>query len=213
MRYVGRSTSGLQRPKYHLLPCYYNSKKMFHYPVYRWIRKNLKKYNVLPTIVVIQCFENITNDDLNLCEKYWISYFNENLLNCTIGGDGVVGYRYSDQQKKHLSNIRKGKKMRYDLLQKNKQHLEGARKKIDINNVKIGTKLWWENLDHSVQNKIITNNLNYAGKNKIKVTDQFNNTYNSLAEAAQAISCAVSAISLAIKNNRPCKGFLFRKVV
>lgn len=75
-----------------------------------------------------------------------------------------------------------------------------------------GTKLWWKTLDKNIRNKIIKNNLSNHGQNKLKLIDQFGNEYNSITEASVKIKSSISAISLALKDNRPCKGFLFTKV-
>jgi len=75
-----------------------------------------------------------------------------------------------------------------------------------------GTKIWWQQLDKTVKDKIIKNNLTNRGNNKMKLIDQFKNEYTSLTDASIKIKSSISAISLAIKDNRPCKGFLFTKV-
>lgn len=75
------------------------------------------------------------------------------------------------------------------------------------------TKIWWNDLDKNIQNKIIKNNLTYRGQNRIKIKDQNGVIYNSLKEASIKIGCCDSAISQAIKENRTCKGYLFTKVI
>jgi len=216
IRYVGKSSSGLKRPTFHLKRYYYESKKMYDYPIYRWIRKNISLYGLLPKIIILQQFENINIQDLNSCEKYWISYFSDmKLLNCTIGGDGCVGYRYTDKQKKNLSNIRKGKKLTEETKIKYRISIQKARdiasldKEEHRKKVSLGTKLWWKNLDSKTRVKLKKQLI--PGNNKLPILDQFGNKYKSLTEASKKLNCDVSAISQAIKQNRPCKGYIFTR--
>ena len=48
---------------------------------------------------------------LNFLERYYIRKFNsfgENGYNLTLGGEGALGYNFSEEQKKKMSEIRKG---------------------------------------------------------------------------------------------------------
>lgn len=177
IRYIGLSSKGLLRPLEHFKR--YTTKKIAHYPIYRWIKKLARK-NQVPKIIVLQEFED--KKFLQDAEIYWISYFksiNSPLLNCTNGGDGV----------------------------KNRIIDDNFRKKISI-----GTKKWWDTLDINIKNRIKENNLTGHGKEKIKLIDQHGNVYESMTDAAKQIKCNISAISIAIKKNRPCKGYILTKV-
>lgn len=88
LRYVGRSCSGLRRPKQH-----FEENRLLQEPEghkTRWIRK-LKARGLLPTVIVIQELSEI--DILNQAEKFWIKYFKSlgfDLINKTEGGDSPV---------------------------------------------------------------------------------------------------------------------------
>lgn len=177
IRYIGKSQKGLNRPQYHLKKFLYN-KRLQKYPLYKWIKKNIK-HEAVPKILIIQEFN--TAEPLNEAEKFWIDYFKKQgcpLLNMTEGGEGAPGYQFTIQDKQNISKK---------------------------------TKIWWENLDLKIKEKITKNNLSYHGKNKITVIDQYGNHYKSLSDAAEKIGCHVSAISQAISNNRNCKGFYFKR--
>lgn len=96
IRYIGKSSSGLKRPKCH----YKNSFKKnengswkcdLH--VNRWIRKINKE----PIIDILEDFEKdiVTRDMLNGAERSWIAYFKligRDLTNIMPGGDGGALY-------------------------------------------------------------------------------------------------------------------------
>lgn len=87
LRYVGRSSSGLHRPRSkHDARCE------------NW-RKWLARRGKLPVVVVLQEFPGTTpnvNDVLNAAEIYWIAELRRRgcpLTNCTDGGDGQCGVK------------------------------------------------------------------------------------------------------------------------
>lgn len=91
---------------------------------------------------------NLTLDQANSKEQYWIAYYHTwiydpdcNGYNITKGGDGTLGYKMSEKTKRHLSEIKKGKpgykfseeqKQRISILKK--QCGNGHTNKIYINN-------------------------------------------------------------------------------
>ena len=53
-----------------------------------------------------------TLEELNEKERYWITEYDclwPKGYNLTIGGEGVVGYKHTDEQKRKMSEIKKGK--------------------------------------------------------------------------------------------------------
>jgi hypothetical protein len=110
IRYIGRSSNGLERPKSHITE---SSLKRYNTKVYTWI-KSLKKINLIPNIIIIQSWNNISNEDLNSHEIYWIDYYkklNYKLTNMTNGGDGTYGRVLTDSHKKAI--IESNKKRKY----------------------------------------------------------------------------------------------------
>jgi len=105
IRYIGRSSSGLIRPRAHtgktaLLEGNYKA---------RWIRKILS-IGLRPSIVVLNEYD--TQDQLPDAEQAWIAFGRGcgwRLTNATDGGEGSVGLVTSDDAKRKLSEARKGK--------------------------------------------------------------------------------------------------------
>lgn len=110
IRYVGMSTSGLIRPKKHLMPSSYNNPKKINYHVYCWIRKCLKE-NFIPEIKVL---EYGNKDNVYQLEQKWIKYFNKKnikLTNKVDGGPGMLGLKHTKETKNKLSIINKNRKV------------------------------------------------------------------------------------------------------
>lgn len=126
IRYVGMSTSGLTRPKKHLMPSSYNNEKKRNYHVYCWVRKCLKE-NFTPEIKVL---EYGNKDNIYKIEQRWIKYFNKKgvkLTNKVDGGPGMLGLKHSEETKKKISIKNKNKKVLEKTLkmfrnQKGKKH-------------------------------------------------------------------------------------------
>lgn len=104
-------------------------KKARHRAHYQPSRKNEQKINIVLqndlenninryTYVVLERNDDLTNDDLNEREKYWISLFKPK-FNFTKGGDGVgsgennpmFGKKHSEEARRRISEAKKGKKL------------------------------------------------------------------------------------------------------
>ncbi len=102
IRYVGKSSSGLDRPNRHRLSN--NIKKTFNSPRTVWIR-SLLKLELTYEIVVLQ---RITNkNELNSAERYWISIGKQagTLTNVTDGGEGASGWRMPEEQRQKIKRV------------------------------------------------------------------------------------------------------------
>lgn len=80
--YIGRSSTGLERPRQH-------GKTKTCFPVSRWAHK-LSKQGKTYSIAVLEEFDS--PEHLNEAERFYISYFRSlgiPLLNCTDGGEGL----------------------------------------------------------------------------------------------------------------------------
>jgi len=134
VRYIGRSSSGMERPKSHLRP---SRLKEESYKV-NWI-KSLLAQGLKPTIQILHEFQDdATNEQLNHGEMWCIAHYKlcgYKLTNATDGGEGLLnpsdfirsklskahkGKRFSVEHKAKisestkLSNTRKGKKLSED---------------------------------------------------------------------------------------------------
>lgn len=98
VRYIGKSTSGLNRPKQH------RAKSSLRDRTHRahWIL-SLKNQGLDYVIAVL---EETTLERLEESERWWIAYgrlSNWELTNLTEGGDGTVGYKHTEQTRLILS--------------------------------------------------------------------------------------------------------------
>jgi len=101
IRYVGKSTSGLRRPKQHTAPLTLSEDRTHKG---RWLRK-LQRLGLKPEIVVLQEVLDVT--DLAQAEKFWIAIgraaLGSRFTNLTEGGDGTLGWKPTEETKKNIS--------------------------------------------------------------------------------------------------------------
>lgn len=133
IRYIGCTTCSLdKRLKEHL-----RSKEKTYKQ--NWITHN--KRNNLPINIIL--IEEVNLEDIFKKEIYWISYYKDKvkLTNTTGGGEGVLNYKFSDQQKKKISeNTKKAMqnpeiKLKMSLAKKNKPAKNRIKIKDNLNNI------------------------------------------------------------------------------
>src|ERR1022692_1282427 len=103
-RYVGRSSSGMIRPKQHIKPRLLKKKSRKN----SWII-SLKTLGLRPIIDILEEFDSFL--PLNVAEIEWIAEAKRcgcKLTNMTDGGDGVNGYCPTLEQRQKSSKNRKG---------------------------------------------------------------------------------------------------------
>lgn len=108
LRYVGKSTSGLLRPRSHASPS--NLRRSGNRHSANWIRQ-LQGLGLKYEVVIIE--ETQEKAGLAEQEKFWIAYFRFvgcDLTNATAGGEGAVGYRHTVESRAKISAVHKGKK-------------------------------------------------------------------------------------------------------
>ena len=166
LRYIGKSSSGLKRPRRHF--CSYELDKDSTHKG-RWIKKSLKAGNI-PYIQIIQELSN--HIYLNECEKYWISYFKKRgarLTNLTDGGEGTTGYKrppFSKEWRKKMSLAKKGRSFF-----KGKKHSLSSKKL--MSSAKMGKR---------------------GNRSKI-VIDDLGNKFNSITEASKYYNVSRTSIN------------------
>lgn len=104
--YVGRSSSGSRRPKSH----FYDSSFKRRSPLISWIKHKIALGHI-PIITILETTNS--PNKLNTLERYYIQESLQeegNLKNLTLGGEGVLGYRRSEESKKKMSERYKGQK-------------------------------------------------------------------------------------------------------
>lgn len=103
IRYIGKSTCGLRRPKQHALK--YSLIANTHKN--NWIKSLLAK-NLMYEIEIIE--ENIDLNDLSTREIHWIIHYKNlsvNLTNGTDGGEGALGREVSEETRRLMGEKKK----------------------------------------------------------------------------------------------------------
>lgn len=105
IRYVGKSSSGMHRPKQHMTP--HSLKKNDHKN--NWI-KVLLSLDLSPVIEILE----ILGDAVNLYERerHYVAHYkalNCNLTNLTDGGEGTHGYKHKEETIKLMSKKAKAR--------------------------------------------------------------------------------------------------------
>lgn len=113
-RYVGRSSSGLSRPRKHSTP-----KALANDPTYKgnWLRQ-LRAQGRRCSIVVLLSAHS--SDCLDEAERFWIAELRRRghrLTNLTEGGEGTVGRKLSAEAKAKIGAAHKGKVVSADTRQ------------------------------------------------------------------------------------------------
>jgi hypothetical protein len=101
VRYIGLSSTGLDRPNEHKKK---SNLRGFSHKI-NWI-KSLIERNKMYKIKVI---EYVEPEELNSREMYWIAKYRKhgyNLTNATIGGEGTIGFKFSEESKQKISKAR-----------------------------------------------------------------------------------------------------------
>jgi hypothetical protein len=180
IRYIGKSTNWPKRSREHLKPNRLQKEDSHHH---RWLQQLLKQ-NLQPIIQCLQEFpNNISLNELNQAEIYWISYFKSigsPLTNSTIGGEG---HPISDETKQKISiKLRQPNAIR--------SPITGRIRKQPI-------------LTHS--------DLIKAQPNSKPIVDNYNNEYSSIKEASRALNIKFQKISDILRGlKRSHKGYTFR---
>lgn len=110
VRYVGRSSSGLERARNHMTPSHIERGGRVH----MWI-KSLQLVGANPVVSVLEFLlpGDDINERLNDRERYWISTLRatgSNLMNHTDGGAGQLGRVLSLETRAKISATQTGKK-------------------------------------------------------------------------------------------------------
>lgn len=178
--YIGKTFNLSQRlNKYKNLHCKEQPKLYRSIMKYGW---NNHTTNVLVKL------ENTSLEHLNKEEKFYIEKYNSfsNGLNCTKGGDGIIGYKHSKTVVEGMSSRRKNKPSLF----KGRKHTKEAKDKISkINTGRIHTESTRIKISNSkkgkkLKGKCLENLLQYRKNTSRKVRNTINNTLYSSAKEA-----------------------------
>ena len=193
----------------------WNTNKRFGHNGYKYMKqplfgKALKKYgwnNFEHKIIAT----GLTKSEANWLENYLICYYRTYVgfsdckgYNCTLGGEGTIGYICSEETRKKLSKVHKGK----SLSEEHKRHLSESQK---------GEKarMWGKHLSEETKQKISQkhNPLNGAKKVHLYENGVFIQTFVSEKECAKFIGCNTRTIWRYFKVPKPVfKKYTFNRV-
>ena len=115
--------------------------------------KALKKYNMVDTFELIEIdtadtLEELCKKEIKYIEEYNSHYITGNGYNMTIGGEGVIGYIYTDESRQKISEAQK---KRFDDPEERQKMSEAAKKRFDdpdeIKKISEAQNKRWKNLE------------------------------------------------------------------
>lgn len=147
IRYIGKSSTGMKRPKKHFFPSVLKNEKTYKN---RWVNKVIATTGMLPEIVILDSAE--TEEDVYRLEIGYIQMFREagiELTNCHDGGNGW-NTRYATEMRKRVrreSMVKGGKAAAANgTCAKNNLKL---RKPIVATYMKTGEQRWYLSASHA----------------------------------------------------------------
>jgi group I intron endonuclease len=121
-KYVGVTHRGYLKRYHEHLRCAKNGRKSVLYDA-------MRKYGI-QNFSVCLIESNISDDEIQAKERYYIEYYNSiyinrNGYNMTVGGMGMAGYRHTDRAKQKIGAKSKGRKFSSERNEKIRQAMIG----------------------------------------------------------------------------------------
>lgn len=188
-----------------------------------------------------EVIEECSDDLLSERETFWITEFKTHVsmggYNLTFGGEGLSGYKFSEQSKELIRIKAIGRKHSKESKEKMRLAKLGKSQKPDhvtmriiANTGKVRTEEQKKRISDGNRGKKRSAetcaNISRASKGRVtsevtknkfrKRVDQFTidgnymQTYNSITDAAEKVGVAKGTISDAVRNTKICKGFIWR---
>jgi len=198
IRYIGKSSTGLSRPKSHFREEIYNDKEKGTY-CHNWVKKCINLGSKPNIIILNYCLDT---EELNQMEKFWIWYLKDilsyKLTNLTLGGDGLPGRKHTEETKKRIGDKNRGRI-------KSKEEREAIRERMKINNPTKGRKRTL---------KEIKSTSKYRGQRKIFAYNSIDKSYIGEWELAslcsEALNVSQNDICAVLKGRqKSAKGYVF----
>lgn len=216
LRYIGKTIRRLNtRFNTHLSVAKSPKSKTY---LSKWIRFNNYRNNI--EIRPIQELYNL--NDLNEAEIYWIKHFKYlgcNLVNCTSGGEGVIGFKHNSDFKKKMSQLmyeRHNKNTAHKIVRRDRRNKLSEIQEQElifnyINNIS-NTELAKK---YKITKTTVLNILKRHGvRTRHRVSrpfkDQFGTIYNTHKEASIKLKIAAGSVCEVLKNKKQsAKGYEF----
>jgi len=199
VRYVGQTTNGITRLYGHWKDFKLNKQGRL-IRVKAWI-KNLKSRGLKFTVKYLDY--GSTREELNQKEIFWIKHYrsvNANLVNAAEGGYRGSIKKYTDEEKRMISEKTKAAMARPDV---RARYLEANKNKI----IPKKYKPW------TTENRQKMSKTKHHESVKIKVIDNNGVIYDSLTDAANKLGVSKQTICRALKNlQKTVKGLILRRL-
>lgn len=198
IRYVGKSSNGLRRPRMHFYKSIYDgTEKGTH--CHNWIKKCIS-LNQEPKIIILN--NCIDNSEAIQMEIFWIWYMKNimfyKLTNITEGGEGSLGRKLSQKSKDKIGN-------------KNRGRIKTEKERIDISNrMKINNPT--KGKIRTIQERINTSI--YKGRREILVHKAIDNSFvgkwNLASVCSKELNVSQNDICAVLKGRQQtAKGYVF----
>lgn len=119
--YIGKTTNiNIRMNKYKYLNCS-NQKRLYSSLLkYGW---NAHTVDIIDTVLIF-------DDNLDILERYYIDHYNSYRkgLNCTLGGEGVLGILISEETRNKMRSSATGKKQSAETIEKRVNSLKGQKR-------------------------------------------------------------------------------------
>ena len=203
-QYIGWTSHSIEKRWLNHLKCVENgSQTLFHNAIRKWgFSDDVWEHEILETF--------FTRDDAKAAERLWIARRNSYAYeahghgyNMTIGGDGAVGYIFSDEAKKKSSEAHKGLKktrehcQRLSIANRGKKRSKETCLRIGLSKLGKGTK-------HSIESiqKIRLNQPNRRKVQQLSLNGLVLNVFQSISDAQRETGVPATNIV------KCCKGLL-----
>jgi group I intron endonuclease len=196
---------------------YYYKSGNFKKQTKLWNNVNYYNWSPIDTIEILEeCLCDPNKQTLNEREKFWISHFDsfKNGLNCNEGGEGNIGYKFSEETLHKMSKSKKGikhpewrntQKSKYT---KGRKHTDESKKKMSI--------IKKEKMNDDIKNKISKgllgnkNGLGNKGNSKKIICVNSGKIYDSIKSACDELGLSSAGIIATCKGiYKQTKGYNF----
>jgi len=215
-RYVGRSSSGLRRPRRHIHDSELRACEGTHKA--RWIRQ-LKRLGLRYSIDVI--YASDVDIALSEAEVFWIAELRRrgfDLTNSTDGGEGQRGHVFSLEHRKKISEAKRGVRFtpehRAKISAANKNRSSETRAKLSAaarNRSPETLMAISEGRRRNLQDPdFLERNKDCHARQRKPFSDQNGTVYKSKREAAAALGISVAGVADVLKGRaKQCHGWVF----
>ena len=203
LRYIGRSSSGLKRPRQHWESKEMTKTKRYHST--RWIKTVLDSGHY-PEIILLE--EHESSDTLNVAEMFWVFIGRKlglPLTNMNNGGEGQQGFHHSDETKQKIGQANKNNIGYW----KGKKLLKAAIEKMSATK-----KARFAINPQPPPTDEVRERIRASQPNKTPLIDQYGNVYESQCFAARHFGVQQGYIQAVLRSSgKSVRGHFLKKLI